>query len=92
MKVKFVTDKTDLFVLEKRIKVIVNNITLYTSLLESQIAFKLKLGSEKDYEDSAHLFEVFKDKFLDFEELEKYFIKYNVLSEARKVLQWKSLK
>lgn len=40
--------------------------------IELQLAYKLKLGSEKDYEDAAHLYIVFK-KHLNREHL-KYFI------------------
>ncbi len=29
--------------------------------LELQLAYKLYLGSEKDYEDAAHLYTIFKD-------------------------------
>ena len=59
---KFQKNEVDRWSIANRIKVIVNESTLYISSLELQISFKLYLGTEKDIEDAKHLYEVFKDK------------------------------
>jgi predicted nucleotidyltransferase len=53
--------KKDENVWKDNIEVILNDSRLVTSRLESQIAFKLYLGSEKDIEDAVHLYEIFKE-------------------------------
>ena len=53
--------KKDQDVWKDTIEVIVNNFRLVTSRIESQIAFKFYLGSEKDIEDAVYLYELFKD-------------------------------
>ena len=53
--------KKDEKVWKDNIEVILNNSRLITSRLESQIAYKFYLGSEKDIEDAVHLYEIFKE-------------------------------
>lgn len=86
MEVKFATRPTDFYAMENKMKVVLNGIAIYTSILESQIAFKLKLGSDKDIEDAVHLFEVFKDN-LDLQKLDKYINENNVRPEAKEHLR-----
>lgn len=44
---------------------------LFISPFELQIAYKLYLGSEKDFEETLHFYELFKEE-LDRDKLEKY--------------------
>jgi predicted nucleotidyltransferase len=58
---KFPKTSYNQYSLDHKIKVFLNDNLLYTSELELQIAFKLKLGSPKDFEDARHLYNVFKE-------------------------------
>ena len=62
--IEFKFPKKDLeeWVLKNRIKVDINNKTIFISPIELQIAFKIYLGSEKDIEDARYLYGLFKDK------------------------------
>lgn len=74
MEVKFYKGDLDLWTLENRKKVVLNNHELFISPLELQIPFKLLLGkgeNEKDIEDAKFLYELFKDK-LDMELLQEF--------------------
>lgn len=55
--------KTDLnrYSLKNRLEVELNGRHLVTSKFELQIAYKLYLGSDKDIEDAAHLWQLFKN-------------------------------
>lgn len=77
MEVKFPRKDIDYFSLKEKIKIDFNNNIIYTSPLELQIAFKLKLGSDKDIEDAAHLYHLFKNK-LDLDILDTFFRKLNI--------------
>ncbi len=84
---KFPKTAYNQYSLDHKIKVILNGEMLFTSELELQIAFKLKLGSPKDFEDARHLYNVFK------EHLNQGLLKHQILElavekEARRVL-WK---
>ncbi len=66
--------KTDIhrYALAHSIMVVVNNeFVLRISPLELQIAYKLYLGSGKDFGDAVFLYTLFKD-YIDHEELEKW--------------------
>lgn len=52
-------DKFDRESLRERLRVQLDEGELFISPLELQIAYKLFLGSEKDYEDALHLFRLF---------------------------------
>ena len=69
-----------------RIEVILNGFPLYVSGIESQIAFKFYLGSEKDIEDAVHLYEVFKDN-LDMDKLTDRCKRLNVIKEMNKYVR-----
>lgn len=60
--IKFPTEDLSKYSLENKIKVILNEKTINTSKLELQIAYKLFLGSDKDFEDAKHLWNIFKNK------------------------------
>jgi|SRR3989344_6255585 len=62
VEVKFPKTSIDLWGIENKKKLILNNNEMYISPLESQIPFKLFLGSEKDIEDAKYLYNIFKDK------------------------------
>ena len=62
IKIKFPKTELDLYSLDKKIEISLNNNKFYTSPLELQISFKLFLGSEKDIEDAKFLYNIFKDK------------------------------
>ena len=59
---KFPKVELDLWTLNERKKVVLNNHQLFISPLELQIPFKLYLGSEKDIEDAKYLYNLFSDK------------------------------
>ncbi len=61
IEIKFPKTELDLWTLENKIEVILNNMPLFISRIELQIPFKLFLGSEKDIEDAKYLYELFKD-------------------------------
>ena len=59
---KFPKVELDLWTLNERKKVVLNNHQMFISPLELQIPFKLYLGSEKDIEDAKYLYNLFSDK------------------------------
>lgn len=84
---KFPQTKYNQYSMKHKIKVLLNNVRLNTSEIELQIAFKLNLGSDKDFEDARHLYKVFKE-FLDINLLKTQIKELNVENEAEKIL-WK---
>ena len=64
--IEFKIIKTDIdrHSFDNKLKVILDEKILFISPLETQIAYKLYLGSGKDLEDAKHLYEMFKDKRL----------------------------
>ena len=85
---KFPKTKYNRYSLENKVEVILNGERVNTSELELQIAFKLKLGSEKDFEDARHLYKVFKEH-LNTEILQGHVRELRVEREAERIL-WKS--
>ena len=71
IELKMVKNDLDVYSLENRLKVMIQKDLFYISPLELQIAYKLFLGTEKDFEDAKHLYELFKEK-LNKEELLKF--------------------
>jgi hypothetical protein len=49
-------------VFDNSLEVILNNNTMKIGSLETQIAYKLYLGTDKDIEDARYLFEIFREK------------------------------
>lgn len=60
--IKFAKKDTDFISLNRPLEVIINNNHLNVSPFEVQIPFKIWLGGDKDIEDAAHVYELFKDK------------------------------
>ena len=58
---KFPKTKYNRHSLKRRVRVLLNGNNINTSELELQVAFKLKLGSKKDFEDARHLYKLFKE-------------------------------
>ncbi len=67
----FPRDEIEKTALRKSLKAEIGTSIIKVSPLELQIAYKLYLGSEKDWEDALHLYSLFEDR-LDREELEYY--------------------
>lgn len=84
---KFPKTKYNRYSLEHKVEVILNRERLNASELELQIAFKLKLGSEKDFEDARHLYKVFKEQ-LNISLLQSHIAELRVEKEAERIL-WK---
>ena len=86
---KFPKSKYNNYSMANKIEVILNGSRIVTSELEMQIAFKLKLGSDKDFEDAKHLYEVFKGH-LDMNLLKAQINELEVVNEAENVLWGKA--
>ena len=84
---KFPKTKYNFYSFNHKLKVELNKQKLNISELEMQIAFKLKLGSDKDFEDARHLYKVFKES-LNLELLRNQIKELKVEKEAEKIL-WK---
>ena len=68
-KVSFPRDRFDKEALKESLTAEINSKKINISPLELQIAYKLYLGTEKDWEDALHLYELFKEN-IDLEKLE----------------------
>ena len=77
MEIKFPKTDIDMWTLNNRKEVLVNNNQIFISPLELQIPFKLFLGSEKDIEDAKYLYGLFKNN-LDMSLLIKFNRKLNI--------------
>jgi len=84
---KFPQTKYNQYSIKHKIKVLLNGEYLNTSEIELQIAFKLNLGSDKDFEDARYLYKVFKE-VLNIALLKNQISELNVEKEADDVL-WK---
>ncbi len=84
---KFPKSKYNRYSLKNKVEVLLNGEKLMTSEIELQIAFKLYLGSEKDFEDARHLYRIFKEK-LNIGLLQKHITELKVEKQAEKAL-WK---
>jgi len=85
--IKFPKTKYNIYSMKNKVEVFISSETLMTSEIELQIAFKLYLGSEKDFEDARHLYKVFKGN-LNIGLLQKHISELKVEKKAEKVL-WK---
>ena len=68
---KFPKDEFHREALEMRILVDAGRLRVYISPLELQIAYKLYLGTDRDFEDAYFLYELFKDN-LDMQKLKRW--------------------
>ena len=83
---KFANTRQQNKVLDDNIIVELNGNILPIASLESQISYKLYLGSEKDIEDAKYLYEIFKDK-IESDKFKKYLEELSInISEAEEVL------
>lgn len=62
IEIKIAKTKEDKEQLENPLKAMINGSELLISPIESQIAYKFWLGSEKDIEDAVYLYELFREK------------------------------
>ncbi len=83
--VKFPWTKYNHYSINHPVAVEVMGRHLITSEIELQIAFKLYLGSEKDFEDAKHLYVVFKEQ-LDHNLLHYHITELNVMRQAERIL------
>jgi len=74
---KFANTRQQNKVLDDRIAVKLNGRILPIASLESQISYKLYLGSNKDIEDAKYLYEIFKDK-IDIGLFEEYLTELDI--------------
>jgi hypothetical protein len=82
--IKFANKETDYYSLENAIIVDFGGANqIRISPLELEIAYKLYLGSEKDFADAKHLFIIFKEK-LDIEKLKAFLKELNIKKEITK--------
>tara|TARA_Y100000310_G_C20334513_1_gene646830 strand:- start:70 stop:669 length:600 start_codon:yes stop_codon:yes gene_type:complete len=86
MELKFPKNELDIWTIENKKKVILNNKILFISPLELQIPFKLFLGSEKDIEDAKYLYRLFKDK-ININLLKEFNRKLNIEALFNKYLR-----
>ena len=68
---KFPKNTLDERTLKDRVELLLDGKQLFVSPIEIQIAFKLFLGSEKDFEDARHLYKVFAEE-ISLAELKSY--------------------
>ncbi|MFH0970700.1 MAG: hypothetical protein V1776_04555 [Candidatus Diapherotrites archaeon] len=85
---KFPASPSSIYSLRKKVLVILNGRELYTSEIEMQIAYKLRMTGDKDLEDALHLYSVFKEQ-LDLSLLEFHMQDLGVPRERAEQL-WKS--
>ena len=84
---KFPKTRYNAYSLKNKIEVDLAGEKLWASEMELQIAFKLNLGSDKDFEDARHLYNIFKEH-LDINLLKRQIVELKVEKQAEKIL-WK---
>jgi hypothetical protein len=80
IELKFVRSEIDRFSLENRLKVVIDDESIYIPPPEVQIPYKLYLGSVRDIEDAVYLWEIFKD-YINIYTLHHYMKKLGVEGE-----------
>ncbi|MFB6139314.1 MAG: hypothetical protein ABEJ26_02635 [Halosimplex sp.] len=80
VELKFASDEYDRISLRNRLRVSIGGAELEVGSLEFQIAYKLSMGAQKDFEDALYLYEVAGDT-LNTRELESYAEKLGVEEE-----------
>ncbi|MDZ7729899.1 MAG: hypothetical protein U5K37_01130 [Natrialbaceae archaeon] len=71
VELKFPTDRYDRLSLEETVSVELPSGTIPIGSIELQIAYKLAMGAQKDFEDALYLYEVFEGSLND-RDLESY--------------------
>ena len=82
MEFKIASGEHDFESMTNSIKLILSENQIVISPLEMQIAFKMHLGSEKDYRDAKHIYDVFKD-YLDKEKLKLLLTKFDNINKSK---------
>ena len=84
---KFAKRPLEKLTLKSKMKVTLNGkYSMYMSPIELQVAFKLWLGSDKDYEDARYIYNIFVG-YIDIRKLNGFISELNIKKEAvRKVL------
>lgn len=82
---KFPKSKYNEYSLKNKVEVILEKEKLNTSEIELQIAFKLSLGGDKDFEDARHLYKIFKEH-LNMNLLVKQISELRVEKQAERIL------
>ncbi len=81
---KFVKKPIDRLAIDNKMKVMFNTkYSMYISPIELQIAFKLWLGSDKDYEDARYIYNIFKE-YIDAQKLNRFISELRVKKETVK--------
>jgi hypothetical protein len=86
VELKFATDEYDRASLENTIAIRLNDRELRAGELELQIAYKLHLGSQKDFEDAVYLYEL-AEPTLNMQKLESYARDLGVEQEYEQLIQ-----
>jgi len=88
MEVKYAQKDLDFYSLSNKVKVILRGSEIYIGPLELNIAFKLRLGTDKDIEDARFLYKLFGEKLheLDKESLLSFVRLMKVEDKAREYL------
>lgn len=86
IELKFPKTDIDFWGIHNKKKLVLNNNEMYISPLESQIPFKLFMGSEKDIEDAKYLYNIFKDN-LDKSLLEQFIRNLNIGNKFKAYLK-----
>ena len=84
VELKFASDESDRISLDNAISVRLGGETLRVGSLEFQIAYKLDMGAQKDYEDALYLHEV-AEPSLNWTALERYVTKLGVEDEYERL-------
>ncbi len=74
---KFLKDDIDRSVFRDRVEMDISGVRVYISPIDIQIAYKIFLGSQKDIEDTLHLWEIFKDD-INHEHVKKWMKTFGV--------------
>ena len=82
--IKFTKSDLNEYSLRNPVRVTIGKDHVITSQLELQIAFKLYLGSEKDFEDARHLWNIFKNN-VDKDLISKFAKRLNVADRMGKL-------
>jgi hypothetical protein len=80
VELKFPSDSYDRTSLNQTVTVVLNDTSLPVGCLELQIAYKLRLGTRRDFEDALYLYHLM-DSMLNIPELEEYVQELNVETE-----------
>ena len=84
--IKFPQNELSLYSLQKAVVVKLNKKhEIRIGPMELQLAYKLYLGSEKDYLDASHLYEIFKD-YIDRQELKSLIKKLGIKTGVAKMI------